>query len=98
MNKGFLYDISKDFEIGQRIARLLETKKRFRSDIKKEETSKLCLQFSKRKGKQIARLSLNIIHKNNKKSVFYLVQNRLGDKDSLDGEAYEICKPEPRRF
>jgi len=98
MNKGFLYDISKDFEIGQRIARLLETKKRFRSDIKKEETSKLCLQFSKRKGKQIARLSLNIIHKNNKKSVFYLVQNRLGDRDSLDGEAYEICKPEPRRF
>jgi hypothetical protein len=98
MENEFLYDISRDFEINHRKARLLETKKRFRHDISKQESSKICLKNTKPQGKKrSSELSLSIVH-NRKSKNYYLVSRRLGDRDSMDGEAYEICKPEPKRF
>lgn len=94
MSSNYLYDISKDYELGYRKARLEETKKRLRSDIEKQKP--ICLKYLPKTESTIDAILITGTGVNSKK-VYYVATDRLGDRDSLDGEAYRICKPQKKK-
>ena len=88
-----LYDISQDYNLGYRKARLIETKKRLLSDINKNAS--ICMKYIPET--ESANDAILIMGTKGKK-IYYVATERLGDHDSLDGEAYRICKPQKKRF
>ena len=89
----FLYDSSNDYDLGYRKVRLTETKKRLRVDIEKQKP--MCIKYFHGTPPQVNELLITGTGKS--KKIYYYVAERLGDRDSLDGEAYRICKPQKNR-
>lgn len=85
----FMYSTVNDFDVYDRKARLVQTRKRLHTDVGSKKTA--CLKYIPKKGRHQWR---RVIVNPNGKPVYYLSIGRLGDRDSLDGEAYRICKPE----
>lgn len=85
----FLYSTVNDFSVNDRKARMVQTRKKLLEGGKKIA----CLKYIPKKGNHQWR---RVIADPSGKPIYYLSIGRLGDKDSLDGEAYRICKPEKK--
>lgn len=84
----FMYSTVNDYDIRDRKTRLVHTRQRLNDEVGGKKNA--CMRYIPTKGKHLWR---RIIADPSGKPIYYLSTGRLGDRDSLDGEAYRICKP-----
>jgi len=89
--KLFKYNTIEDHDVNVRKTRLIQTKKNLRDQFGK--TKHACLKYIPKTKNRAPR---RVIVGPGGKPIYYLTIGRLGDHDSLDGEAYKLCIPAKR--
>jgi hypothetical protein len=92
----FLYSTLNDYDLKYRRARYIQVRDQLYDRLGTQggkQKKSVCVKYIPKKGNRGDR---RLIVSPTGKVIYYLSIGRLGNNDSLDGEAYRLCKPEKK--